>query len=43
MFSFVGTKFCLQLVVVVVRRFHDDIHNSKTEKTMFAIRIIILR
>jgi hypothetical protein len=32
---FVGTKFCLQLVVVVVHRLHNDVCNYKREKTMF--------
>jgi hypothetical protein len=43
MFSFVGIKFCLQLVVLVVHRLHDNVYNFKREKTMFAITIIILR
>jgi hypothetical protein len=43
MFSFVGTKFCLQLVMLVVRRLCDNICKSKMEKVMFAIRILISR
>jgi hypothetical protein len=41
MFSFVGTKFCLQLNVLVVCKLYDDVCNFEKEKTMFAIHIHI--
>jgi hypothetical protein len=43
MFSFIGTQFCLKLIVLVVCRLCYDVYNFKWEKTMFTIRILILR
>jgi hypothetical protein len=43
MFSFVGTKFCLQLVLLVVHKLHDGVCSFEKEKMMFAIKIFILR
>ncbi len=43
MFFFVGTKFCLQLVMLVVHRLCDNVCKFKMEKIMFAIKILISR